>query len=124
MTPEERARSLLLPFSDGTAVLVPSDPVPDAEPSGTESASTDTVPSTIEYLEDPTADLFMLDGSSWRYLDETSKLASNTSSFSFVVDMDGLVSLNHTDTVRLLCLVSQLVLRSNAVVSCSSPLGR
>ena len=32
MTPEERARSLLLPFSDGTEVLIPPGLVPDEEP--------------------------------------------------------------------------------------------
>ena len=53
MTPEERARSLLLPISGGTAAHVLSDPVPDAEPSDAESVNTDTVPSTISYIEDP-----------------------------------------------------------------------
>ena len=48
MTPDERARSLLLPISDGTEVLVPLDMVPDEEPDDAGSVGTDTVPSTIE----------------------------------------------------------------------------
>ena len=89
MTPDERARTLLLPISDGTEVLVPPDLVPDEEPDDAGSVGTDTVPSTVEYLEDHTADLVILDDHLWCFLDETSKLQSNTASFRFLMAMDG-----------------------------------
>ena len=73
--------------------------MPDAEQDDEGSVGTDTVPSTIEYPEDPTVDLAILDDSSWRLLDKTSKLASNTSSCSYVVSLDGIISLTDTDTI-------------------------
>ena len=92
MTVEERARSLLLPLSDGTVESVPRERAPDAEPDDAGSVGTDTVPSTMAYPEDPAVDLVIVDGNAWCPLDETSKLAFNTSSCSFVVNMDGIIS--------------------------------
>ena len=39
------------------------------------------------------------DDESWPFLDETCKLASNTASFSFVVNMEGIVPLDEVDTL-------------------------
>ena len=58
----------------------------DSEGENDGSGESDTLPSTIEYLEN--LDLFVLqDDESWPFLDEACKFASNTASFSFVVDM-------------------------------------
>ena len=39
----------------------------------------------------------MQDDESWPFLDETCKLASNTASFAFVINMDGIVPLDEVD---------------------------
>ena len=112
MTPDERARSLLLPILDGTEVLVPPHIVPDEEPYDAGSVGTDTVPSPIAYPEDPTDGLVILDDSSWSLLHETSKLVSNTSSFSLLSTWMG-SSLPMTRTLfRLPCLCSQVARRN------------
>jgi hypothetical protein len=49
-----------------------------------------SVPSTVEYPDNNAADLVILNDRSWCFLSDTSKLASNTSSFSFVVSVDGI----------------------------------
>ena len=57
-----------------------------------------SVPSTIEYPENNSADLVILNDRSWCFLSDTSKLASNTSSFSFVVGLDGIKDLSYEET--------------------------
>ncbi len=84
MTPEERARSLLLPISAGAAETVPRERVPEPEPDDAGSVGIDTVFSTIEYPGEIAADLVIVDDNTWCLLYETSKLALNTLSFSFV----------------------------------------
>ncbi len=76
MTLEEGARSLHLPTNDETAQDFPRWRVPEEDPEDGGYVDTDTVPSTIEYPGDIVVDLVMLDDSSWRLVDETSKLAS------------------------------------------------
>ena len=61
-------------------------------------SGTAKVPSTIEYLEYPTADLIILGDSTWCLLGEAGKLAPNTYSFSFVVNVDGIKDLSDEET--------------------------
>ena len=56
------------------------------------------IPSTIEHPEHQSADLIVVDDHSWCFLSETSKLASNTSSFAFVVHVDGIKTLDEEET--------------------------
>ena len=49
--------------------------------------------------QNPSADLVAFDNQSWRFLSETSKLVSNTASFSFVVNVDGIKTLEEQDTL-------------------------
>ena len=61
-------------------------------------SDTSSVPSTIEYPENNSADLVVLDDSSWCCLSDSSKLASNASSFSFVVNVDGITYFSEEET--------------------------
>ena len=79
MTSSERPRSLILPTVAPSTEL-PRERGQDSAGEVDESGETGTVPSTIEYPENP--DLYALqDDESWPCLDETCKLASNTASF-------------------------------------------
>ena len=98
MTPSERSRSLILPTTAPSSTEVRRERGSDSQRENGGSSETDTAPSTIEYPEN--IDLFVLqDDESWPFLDETCKLASNTASFSFVVNMDGIVPLDEVDTL-------------------------
>ena len=90
MSHEGRARSLLLPTTDETEGSVPRERSEEQDPEDEGQVDADSVPSTIVYPESPSADLVVFDDSSWRFLRETSKLAANTTSFSFVVNVDGI----------------------------------
>jgi hypothetical protein len=91
---------LFLSISNGTAESVPRERVPDAEPDDAGSAGTDTVPSAIEYPEDPAADLVIVDDNTSCLLDETAKLVANTYVFFLVVNMDGIAPLDDVDTLQ------------------------
>ena len=52
----------------------------------------------MEYPENTSADLVIFDDSSWCFLSDISKLASNASSFSFVVNVDGIKDLSDEET--------------------------
>ena len=100
MTPEERARSLLLPTTDETEG-VPRERA-DSQDQGDEGqGDSSSVPSTVEYPDNNAADLVNLNGRSWCLLSDTSKLASNTSSFSFVVGLEGIKDLSYEETLPL-----------------------
>ena len=59
------------------------------------------MPSTIEYPENPSAQLYVLeDDDSWSLLEETNKLASNTASSSLVVNILGIIPLTDTDNLQ------------------------
>ena len=101
LTPEERARSLLLPTTDETEG-VPRERA-DSQDQGDEGQGDgSSVPSTVEYPDHNAADLVILDYRSWCLLNVFffSKLASNTSSFSFVVGLDGMKDLSHEETLH------------------------
>ena len=97
LTPEERARSLLLPTSDETEG-VPRERSHSQDQGDAGQGDTSSVPSTIEYPENNSADLVILDDSSLCILSDISKLASNTSSFSFVVNVDGIADFSEEET--------------------------
>ena len=97
MTPEERARSLLLPTSDETEG-VPRERSESQDQGDEGQCDTSSAPSTIEYPENNYADLVILNDSSWCLLSDISKLASNTSSFSFVVNVDGITDFSEEET--------------------------
>ena len=97
MTPEERARSFLLPTTDEIEG-VPRERA-DSQGQGVEGQGDNSVvPSTVEYPDNNAADLVILNDRSWVFLHETSKLAANTSSFSFVVGLDGIKDLSYEET--------------------------
>ena len=56
------------------------------------------IPSTTDYPENPSVDLVVFDNS-WHFLSETSRLAYNTSSFSLVVNVDGIKTLEEEETL-------------------------
>ena len=97
LTPEERARSLLLPTSDETEG-VPRERSESQDQGDEGQCDTSSVPSTIEYPENNSADLVILNDSSWCLVSDISKLASNTSSFSFAVNVDGITDLSEEET--------------------------
>ena len=98
MTPEERARSLLLPTSDETEGVVPRGRSESQDQGDDGQGDTASVPSTVEYPENNSADLVILDDSSWCFMSDISKLVSNTSSFFFVVSVDGIKDLFDEET--------------------------
>jgi hypothetical protein len=71
------------------------------------SGTIETLPYTLEYPEHPGADSYVLDEDSfWHCLDERSNVASNTSSISFVRNIDGMLDFSGVDTfTRNLCIV-------------------
>lgn len=89
LTPEERDRSLLLPTTDEAASSVPRERARGPETEYVDSDETDTISSTIEYLENPTVDLIASGGSSLCVLNDAATLASKTDLCSFVVNVDG-----------------------------------
>ena len=94
MSPEARARSLLLPTTDETEGSVPRERSEEQDPEDEGSADADSIPSTIDCPENPSVCLAVFDDHSWCFLSETSKLASNTASFSCVVNVDGIKTLD------------------------------
>ena len=89
LTLEERARSVLMPTTDETEG-VPRERA-DSQDQGDEGqGDNSSVLSTVDYPDNNAADLVILNGRSWCLLSDISKLASNTSSFSFVVGLDGI----------------------------------
>ena len=97
LTPEERARSLLLPTTDQTEG-VPRERADSQEQGDEGQGDSSSVSSTVEYPHNNAADLVILNDRSWCLLSDISKLASNTSSFSFVVLLDGITDLSHEET--------------------------
>ena len=93
LTPEERARSLLLHTTDETEGVLRERA--DSQDQGDEGqGDSSSVPSTVEYPDNNAADLVILNDSSWCLLSDISKLVVDTSSFSFVVGLDGLTYLS------------------------------
>ena len=99
LTPEERARSFLLPTTDETEG-VPRERAHSQDQGDEQQGDNSSVPSTVEYPDNYAADLVILNDRSWCLLSDISKLASNTSSFSFVVVLDGITDLSHEETVH------------------------
>jgi hypothetical protein len=60
LTPEERARSLLLPTTDETEGSVPRERSEEQDPEYEGPADADSVPSTIDYPENPSVDFDVL----------------------------------------------------------------
>ena len=90
---------MLLPTTD-------EDPVPRERSQGQDpedegQADVDSIQSTIVCPENPSVDLVIVDDHAWCFFSETSKLASNTSSFSFVVNVDGIKDLSDEATSPL-----------------------
>ena len=65
LTPEERARSLLLPTTDETEGSVPRERSEGQILENEGQADADSVPSTIDYPENPLADLVVFDDRSF-----------------------------------------------------------
>ncbi len=59
LTPEERARSLLLPTTDEVEDSAPRERSQGQDPEDEGQADADSVSSTIDYPENPSADLVM-----------------------------------------------------------------
>ena len=69
-------------------------------------ADADSVPSIIGYPEILWLILSFWTTTSWCFLSETSKLASNTASFSFVVNVDGIKTLEEGEETLLFTLAA------------------
>ena len=65
MTPEERERSLLLPTTDEAEDAVSRECPQGRDPEDEGQADVDSVPSAIDYRENPSVDLVVLDDHSW-----------------------------------------------------------
>ena len=72
MSPEERARSLLLPTTDEAEGSVPRELSEAQDQSEGEQDDGDSVPSTFEYPEHTSADLVIFDDNSLCFLSDTS----------------------------------------------------
>ena len=89
LTSVEGARSLLLPTTESTATEARRERESGAEREPDGPGETDTLLSTIDYLE--SIGLCVLqDDESWPFFDETCKFASNTAAFALVVNIDGI----------------------------------
>ena len=98
MSPEERARFLLLPTTDEAEGSVPRERSKGQDPGEDGQWDDASLPSTIEYPDHPSTDLVISDDNSWCVLSDTSKLASTTASFSFVGNVEGITDLNDEET--------------------------
>ena len=63
-------------------------------------ADADSIPSILDYPENPSVDLVIVDDRSWYFLSESCKLASNNASFSCVVNVGGIKTLEEGQTMH------------------------
>ena len=120
MSPEERARSLLLPTTDEIEDSVPRERSKEQDPEDEGLADADSIPSTLDYPANPSTDLVVFDDNSCCFLSETSKLASNTASFSCVVNMNGIKTLDEEETSPFTLAVLADMAGDEAPEECSS----
>ena len=92
---------MLLPATDEAEGSVPRGRSEAQYQGECEQDDGESVPSTVEYPEHTSADLVIFDDSSWCFLSAITKLASNTSYFSFVVKVDGINDLTDEATSPL-----------------------
>ena len=89
---------MLLPTTDETEGSVPRERSEEQYQEDEGKLDADSLPSTIDYPEIRQLILLFFYDPSWCFLSETSKLASNTASFSFVVNMDRMKTLHEEET--------------------------
>ena len=88
-----------MPTNDETEGSVPRERSEEQDPEDEGLVDVDSNPSTIDYPEILQLSLlFLITTLGAFFLSETSKLASNTASLSFVVNVDGIKTLDEEET--------------------------
>ena len=88
----------MLPITDEVEDSVPRERSQEQDPEYEGKADVGSIPSAIDYPDNPLVDLVGCDDQSWCFLSETFKLASNAASLSFAVNVDGAKTLEEEET--------------------------